>query len=149
MSGDVDESTNGLTPVSHAVILSGDALRIVLELMLIGLRSRKLSGFTANQTYTAVAQTLADVAAEGQTVTPATPVEQCSLLDRPDTSVQAAAEMLGLSHRTVRRMAPRLGGRKINGSWWLDAAAIREHMEGRDGRTGEADHRALPVGIDR
>lgn len=144
----VSGEPHGLTPVSHAVILHGDALRLVLELVLIGLRSRKLSGFTANQTYTTIAQALADaVAAEGRTVTLTAPVAQCSPLERPDISVEVAAKMLSLSRRTVRRMAPRLGGRKINGSWWLDAAAIREHKEGRDGRTGPSDRDQDP-GVD-
>lgn len=41
-----------------------------------------------------------------------------------------AAQVLGTSERTVRRLAPALGGRKRAGTWLFDAAAVHEHLEG-------------------
>lgn len=44
--------------------------------------------------------------------------------------VEAAAR-LGLTDRQVRRLAPRLGGKKIGGRWLIDEQALVEQIEGR------------------
>ncbi len=45
-------------------------------------------------------------------------------------SVSAAAELLGCSNRTVRRLAPKLGGKLVSGRWVLSRQAVAEHIEG-------------------
>ena len=45
-----------------------------------------------------------------------------------------AAGLLGCSARTVRRLAPRLGGERIAGRWMIDREALEEHVAGRNAR---------------
>jgi len=45
-----------------------------------------------------------------------------------------AAGLLECSARTVRRLAPRLGGERIAGRWMIDSAALEEHLAGRNSR---------------
>lgn len=58
---------------------------------------------------------------------------------RADTDQEAgrlttgeAAQLLGRSARTVRRMADRLDGTKTDQGWRIPAAAVLEHLGGRD-----------------
>ncbi|TBT83795.1 DNA-binding protein [Propioniciclava sinopodophylli] len=44
-----------------------------------------------------------------------------------------AAELLGVTPRTVRRMAAKLSGRNVGGRWLVSARAVREHLAGRTG----------------
>lgn len=49
----------------------------------------------------------------------------------PETvTTREAAALLGCSERTVRRLAPLLGGRNVGGRWLLDRAAVHEHRAG-------------------
>lgn len=41
-----------------------------------------------------------------------------------------AARLLHCSPRTVRRLAPKLGGTRIGGRWMIDPLAITEHLKG-------------------
>lgn len=47
-------------------------------------------------------------------------------------STKEAAQLLGVSTRTARRMADRLGGRLVGGVLMLDRIAINEHLAGRN-----------------
>jgi excisionase family DNA binding protein len=49
-----------------------------------------------------------------------------------DMTTRQAAEVLEVSERTVRRLAPGLGGHKVAGRLVLDAAAVHQHREGMD-----------------
>lgn len=46
-------------------------------------------------------------------------------------ATEEAARMLECSSRQARRLAPRLGGRRVGGRWLLDRRAVVEHIEGR------------------
>lgn len=74
------------------------------------------------------------VAANGQ-LTAADGEESGSALPGPDpfgVSADEAAQRLGCSPRTVRRLGSRLGGRKVGGTWVFDRRAVEEHAEGME-----------------
>ncbi|MGO9098908.1 MAG: hypothetical protein ACLP9Y_05490 [Mycobacterium sp.] len=64
----------------------------------------------------------------------------CPASDLPDTVIgdhgsqmvttREGAAMLGVTERHIRRLAPRLGGKRVAGRWLLDDDALREHIEG-------------------
>lgn len=59
--------------------------------------------------------------------------ESESALPGPDpfgVSADEAAQRLGCSPRTVRRLGSRIGGRKVGRTWVFDRRAIDEHAEG-------------------
>ncbi len=43
-----------------------------------------------------------------------------------------AAELLGVTHRQVRRLAPRLGGQLVAGRWLIPRKELEEHLAGQD-----------------
>ena len=51
-------------------------------------------------------------------------------------TTREAAELLHLSARTVRRLAPGLGGRLVGGRLLLDRQAITEHLQGATAQNG-------------
>ena len=121
---------SGLVRVEAAVIVSGNAARVLLDALAIAARHRRMSGMSTDP-YLAIAQALADVVAtDGQTVRQTPPVVQ-SLALRPMLTVAEAAEQLNLSRRTVRRLAGQLGGQRVGRSWLLDPIAVAQHLEGR------------------
>lgn len=75
----------------------------------------------------------AELAALGHTDSPQTPEQHDEDMQTTLTAAQAA-QVLGTSERTVRRLAPALGGRKHAGAWLLDAAAVADHIEGSNNR---------------
>lgn len=68
---------------------------------------------------------LGELLARPVTDSPPRPVEE----PRPLTAVEAA-QLLGVTPRTVRRLAPRLDGHKHGAAWLIPAAAVQEHIEG-------------------
>jgi hypothetical protein len=120
---------NGLVRVEHGVLLTGETLHACRDLVLIGCRSRRLSGLPDSRLYGALADALTQAAsANGHTDVPETVVVHSSV--QPTVTIGEAAHMLKLSPRQSRRLAPKLGGRKRAGRWLLDGQAIREHMQG-------------------
>lgn len=110
------------------VLLQGSALRAVFDAVRIAGRSRRLSGLPDSAIYLELARAFATAAADsGQSDVREVVVPHID----PTVEVIDAAGQLGLSERQVRRLAPRLGGRRINGRWRLDQDAIDEHKEGR------------------
>ncbi len=47
-------------------------------------------------------------------------------------TAKEVAGMVDLSKRQVQRRATEFGGELVGGRWLFDAAAVREHLEGRD-----------------
>jgi excisionase family DNA binding protein len=47
-----------------------------------------------------------------------------------DMTTRQAAQVLKVSERTVRRLAPGMGGHMVAGRLVLDAAAVHQHREG-------------------
>lgn len=122
--------TDGLHRVGGVVVLSGDALRAAMQCVVITIRNRALSGLP-NGTYEQLAQELGAAMAEGgQSDVRTTAVREIDVMQRPTVPIGEAATRLGLSHRQVRRLAPKLGGQIIGGRWLVDELAVREHIEG-------------------
>ena len=122
---------NGLHRVGGVVVISGNAARTLCEAVLIAERSRRSSGLPLSRDYATIAAELhAAMSAAGQSDVRSDPDPKTDVV-HPTVTIEQAAEVLGVSKRQARRLAPDLGGRIVNGGWLLDPQAIREHIEGR------------------
>ncbi|OPX05956.1 helix-turn-helix domain-containing protein [Mycobacterium sp. AT1] len=122
---------SGLMQGVGFVVLSGPALRAARDSALIAVKHRKMSG-VPYQTYEALACKLHEVMSYGgpsDTRSPA--ISKAADVDRPNVTIAEVAVRLGISERHARRLAPKLGGQKIAGSWFVDELAIRQHLEGK------------------
>lgn len=122
----------GLHRVGAVVVLTGPAARTVLDLVLVAIRSRQRNGMPASRHHVLLAQVLGNALTEsprGSTDvrTAAAPHYE----PEQYMTVTEAADALRLSHRQVRRLASRLGGRKSGRDWLLDRQAVIEHQEGK------------------
>lgn len=134
MSGNAQPNSwrlDGLLVAGEAVILTGSAARCALQAALIAIRARRRGGLPDSGPYRELAVALAQVESAGghsdiceRAAVQHIPVE-------PTVPVTEAAERLGLTDRQVRRLAPRLGGKKIAGRWFVDEQALVEEIEGR------------------
>ncbi|MBB2772332.1 UNVERIFIED_ORG: hypothetical protein GGE11_003257 [Mycolicibacterium obuense] len=123
-------ATEGLLTAHAAVVLTGPAARAALDCVLIAIRTRRANKLPESSAHIALAHALQTaVAVNGQSDVRKTVTAHADLM--PTVPVDQAAERLGLSHRHTRRIAPRLGGRRSAGRWFLDEQAIREHLEGK------------------
>jgi excisionase family DNA binding protein len=124
-----DSPLDGLSRVGGVIVLFGPAAQAALQAVKIAVRARKANGAPHSRVYAALAVALAAAVAEaGQTDTTREPVLETSALRTVPAG--EAAELLGCSVRTVRRLARQLGGHKVGGQWQLDAQAVEEHLEG-------------------
>lgn len=123
---------SGLTRVGGVVVLSGSALRSALQATLITIKNRNMSGLST-QPYEALACELKEaMAAAGQSVRRSPAVSKAADVDeQPTVPLAEAAERLAVSVRQARRLAPKLGGQIIAGSWFVDELALRQHTEGK------------------
>lgn len=112
--------------LTDAVILTGDAVAAVAEAVRVAQHARKRDGLLPSMAWARLEVVLAGPVAEvGQTDSPDSPVGEHGYMD-----AAAAAELLGCSERTARRLAPKLGGQKRAGVWLIDSIAVREHLDG-------------------
>lgn len=109
------------------VIVSGPALRAAADAILIAIRSRRLSGLPRSRVHDDLAAAFLDASATGHTDVPDIPLP-ASL---PTVPIVEAAQRMDRSPRQIRRLAKKLGGKKIAGRWYLDEHAITEHLGGR------------------
>lgn len=117
-----------IVPVEHGVLLTGSAIDAVLYAVDLAQRARGHNGLPPSRMLAALAEALA---APGQTDTATEPVRHPEGVGvRETVSTQEAANLLGRSPRTVRRLAPQLGGRRVGGVWLLDRQAVTEEAEG-------------------
>lgn len=109
-----------------AVLLTGGALDAARYAVEVAQRARRRNGLPPVASLTALADALdAAMAVGGQTDT----IDDAQ--GDPDyMTTDEAAELLGISPRSVRRMASRLGGRLVGGRWLVDRQAVSEHLEG-------------------
>lgn len=107
-----------------AVILDGDTLAVVRELVWIGQHWRRTNGHSPSVEY---ARLLAALSRVGQPDVPEEAGEHPQYM-----TTKAAAEALGCSARNAQRLAPRLGGRRVGGQWLLDTRSVAEHIDGRN-----------------
>lgn len=121
----------GLTRVDGVVVLSGPALRAARDCALIAVKHRKLSG-VPYRTYEALACELNEaMSASGQADMRSPAISKAVAVDQPTVPITEAAACLGISDRHARRLAPKLGGKKIGRCWVVDETALRQHIEGR------------------
>jgi hypothetical protein len=121
----------GLIRAGGVVVISGTALHAAHQCAVIAIRHRNLSGLPT-QPYEALACELrAAMAAAGHSDVRFAAVSDPVLVEEPTVPLHEAAARLGISLRQARRLALRLGGRKIAGRWFVDETALREHIEGR------------------
>ena len=106
-----------------AVLLDGSALDAARYAVDVAQRARARNGLPRSVALARLAEALA---APGQEDSPDEPAGQPDLV-----TTEQAAEVLGVSLRSARRLAPRLGGRLVGGRWLLDRQAVAEHLEGR------------------
>ncbi|SEH79568.1 hypothetical protein SAMN04489835_4229 [Mycolicibacterium rutilum] len=113
------------------MVLSGPALRAALECALIAVKHRKWGG-VPYQKYEALACELAAaMAVAGHSDVRSSAISKAVAVEQPTVPADEVAARLHISDRQARRLAPRLGGRKIAGRWFVDETALREHIEGR------------------
>lgn len=121
----------GLLRSGGVVVLSGPALRAARDCALIAVKHRKRSGIPY-QNYLALACEFSEaMAASGHSDVRSPPISKAVPVDKPAVPLDKAAVRLGISLRQARRRAPQLGGRKIAGRWFVDEAALNEHITGR------------------
>lgn len=112
------------------VALDADAVKLVLLAIAQAQRARaRLDALPPSPRLDALARALAGACPSADM--PEAPTRDTGGMNNPiDTA--AAAELLGVSGRHARRLAPGLGGVKVGGTWLLDAAAVEEHRGGTD-----------------
>ena len=129
-----ESSLPGLMRVGGVVVLTGPAARSALQAVKIAIRSRRANGAPESRDYAELAVALADAvtAADGHPAVRET-VEMLPSKEQPTMTADDAAQVLGVGVRHACRLAPRLGGHKIAGRWFLDEQAVVEHGEWRRG----------------
>lgn len=124
----------------NGVLLTGSHLYMVQQALDALARERRRNGLPASRDAAELRRVITtqldrrepNVAPEGQ--------QDSSRVVAPEhgsMSTKEAAELLGVSTRTARRMASRLGGRLVGGVLMLDRIAINEHIEGCTQTKGE------------
>lgn len=112
--------------VGDVVLLTGTAVSTTLRAILTQIRVRQRNGLPTSGELAQIREVLMSVA--GHSDLGETPSGASSVA--PDVGIEEAAKMLGTSERHARRLAPRLGGKRIGGRWLLDRDAIIEHTKG-------------------
>lgn len=123
----------GVLVLPGAVVISGDALRIVASLVVAAQATRRRNGLPVSRPLAAMARTLEQaMTADGRTAVRDEPDDQSGVVAIPQRVVttKEASELLEKSERQLRRLAPLLGGRKLGGVWYLDLDALEDHLEG-------------------
>ena len=118
--------------VGGVVVLHGPALRATRDALLVSARARERNGLPVGAHHVALIAAVTEaMSATGQTDGREMAALQSESHELPTVPLAEAARRLGRSQRQTRRLAPRLGGRRIAGRWLLDDQAIAEHVEGR------------------
>lgn len=123
-------SVSGLIRVDGVVVLSGPALRATLQGVLEGIKWRRSKGLPFDTQEALACELLAAMAVGGQTDVRSTPFRE-PMVTQPDVPTDQVAKRLGVSPRQARRIAARLGGRKVGRQWLVDEHALRQHIEGQ------------------
>jgi hypothetical protein len=121
-----------LLVVGGVVVLHGPALAALRDALLVSARTRQRNGLPVGAHHAALIAAITEaMSATGQTDGRETTALHSESHELPTVPLAEAARRLGRSQRQTRRLAPRLGGRRIAGRWLLDDRAIAEHLEGR------------------
>jgi len=119
-----------LYTVNGVLVLTGNMLAVLADALTKAERVRHTNGLPLTAGHAALAdalrQAIQATAGRADVREPPT-VSRCP---NEQLTVAQAAERLTLSTRQVRRLAPRLGGRIVNGhGWLLDGLAVTEYAE--------------------
>lgn len=106
-----------------AVIIAGEDLDLLVYMVVNTQRVRQRDRLPPLRRLNQLAALLT---APGQADTPDEPVTQTDYV-----TTDQAADILGCSPRTARRLAPGLGGKLIGNRWVLDRQSINEHLDGK------------------
>jgi hypothetical protein len=122
----------GLTVAGTAVVLTGEWLEAALQAVLIAARTRSRNGLSNSAAHLELAKAFtAAMSASGQKdVREPLELQHYPQQEPPTVPIADAARQCRVSTRHARRLAPKLGGKKIGGQWFLDQDAINEHKEG-------------------
>ena len=124
-------SRTALVVAGSCVVLTDDWLRVAAQAVKIAERHRQRNGVAASRSYAMLRDALSQaMAATGHADTERVAVLGTFSHEHPTVPIQRVAEQLGVSVRTARRKADKLGGRKIGGRWFCDELAVREHCDG-------------------
>jgi hypothetical protein len=126
--------TNGAVHVRAGVLLSGAAVVDCARGVRLLIRATRMDGLSVpdrlrllDRLLSAEAgRVLTDLGISEVPTSPAVP-----LLPLTTWTTRKAAEMLGVSERRARALAPRLGGQRIGWSWQIDPAAVEAYAERR------------------
>ena len=130
------DSINQPIVAGSAVILTGESVEAALQAVLIAARARTRNGLPNSAAHLELAKALAEAMSANASARGRSVIDKAELLqaiteqERLTVTIEDAARQLALSERQVRRLAPKLNGRKINGQWLIDQDAINEHKEG-------------------
>lgn len=123
---------DGLMVAGAAVILTGPAIETAIQAALIAIRSRKANGLPALPAYYLLVTALGQARSAAGRTDFREPVDvQHFPVQAPTMPITQAAEQLGVCERQMRRLATRLGGRKIGGRWFIDEQLLVEHIKER------------------
>lgn len=111
--------------IRDAVLLTGRELHDTAAAVHTARLVYRREGRPAHPAWEHLAELL-DMAAWPPPDKPETPAHEPELM-----TTTAAADLLGVSPRTARRLAPQLDGVRIGGRWHVNANAVREHLAGR------------------
>ena len=128
----VTAQANGPIVAGTAVVLTGEWLEAALQAVLIAARARTRNGLPNSAAHLELAKAFtAAMSASGRSdVREAEQLQHYPQQEPPTVTIEDAARQLAVSERQARRLAPKLGGKKIDGQWFLDQDAINEHKEG-------------------
>lgn len=123
-----------LLQLPGAVVITGGTLAVVVRLCEAAQASRRRNGLPpAGRLADLAGACQRAMAAPGHTDVRERAGDEAGPIDVELTervTTTQAAELLAKSERQLRRLAPRLGGRKVGGTWYLDLDAIAQHLEG-------------------
>lgn len=105
-----------------AVLLTGEALEAVAYAVSTAQTARRRNGYPPMASLCRLSEALSPA---GQADSPDEEIR-----DADHMTTEEAATVLGVSCRTVRRLAPGLGGHLVGGRWFLDRMAVAEHKRG-------------------
>ena len=112
-----------------ALVVAGEDLDLLRYAVERAQWARARNGLSPSQRLDSLAALIETVAANGHTDIATEPADEAGtsawLMDMPEV-----ARLLGCSIRHARRLAPKLGGRKIAGRWLADRLAVAEHIGG-------------------
>jgi hypothetical protein len=122
-----------------ALVLTGDWLPIARKAALIADRARHYNGAPSDPAYLTLAKALTSAMSANMSECGRSVIAEAELLHAipqqeqltVNVTIADAARQLGLTERQTRRHAPRLGGKKIGGQWFLNQNAIDEHRRGQ------------------